>query len=69
MAYDPADLVTADDTSPEHAEACSALLERVVAAGYVVGYFEPVGGRQQTLPVRIRDQQLARGRITVKADP
>ena len=36
VAYTPADLVTADDTTPEHANACAELVEKI---GGVVYFF------------------------------
>ncbi|MGD2044816.1 MAG: PQQ-binding-like beta-propeller repeat protein [Gemmatimonadota bacterium] len=51
VSYDPADLVSADDTSPEHAAACAALVERVGDI-YNAGAFTPWAYRGPGMPER-----------------
>ena len=50
-SFDPADLATADDTSPDHAAACSALLESVGEI-YNAGPFTPWAYRGPGVPER-----------------
>jgi quinoprotein glucose dehydrogenase len=50
-SYGPADLVTADDTSPEHAQACAELLESVGEI-YNAGPFTPWAYRAPGVPER-----------------
>lgn len=51
VSYDPSDLVTSEDTSPEHVEACNALLESVGEI-YNAGPFTPWAFRGPGVPER-----------------
>jgi len=51
VSYDPSDLVTADDTSPEHVAACMQLVERVGDI-YNAGPFTPWAFRGAGVPRR-----------------
>jgi quinoprotein glucose dehydrogenase len=51
VSYDPSDLVTADDTSPEHAAACAALVADVGEI-YNAGPFTPWAYRAPGVPPR-----------------
>ena len=72
-SWDPADIVTADDTTPEHVAACHALLDSYGGTFFNHGSFTPffmqkmVGGKPFSLDQHAAQRRLGVGRQA--ADP